>query len=48
MLLDSIFQPFVDARPVAVMARAAMERILDSERIDRVFHDNATQQYEQI
>jgi hypothetical protein len=48
MLLDSIFQPFVDARPVAVMARAAMERVLDSERIDRVFHDNATQQYEYV
>lgn len=46
MLLDSIFKPFVEKRPVAVMARAALERVLDPESVDRVFLENAEAQYE--
>ncbi|NQV28254.1 MAG: transposase [Rhodopirellula sp.] len=30
------------------MARAALERVLDAERVDQVFHDNATHQYEYV
>lgn len=46
MLLDSIFKPFVEKRPVAVMARATLGRVLDPDSIDRLFLENADAQYE--
>ena len=30
MLLDTIFAPFVKERPICVMARAVLERLLDA------------------
>jgi Transposase DDE domain len=45
MLLERLFQPFVEKRPVCVMARGVLERVLDPQRIDRLFTDNAQRQY---
>jgi hypothetical protein len=45
MLLDTIFAPFVKERPICVMARAVLERLLDAQRIDALFARTAQQQY---
>ena len=45
MLLDTIFAPFVQQRPICVMARAVLERLLDAQRLDDLFSRNAQQQY---
>jgi hypothetical protein len=45
MLLERLFQPFVEKRPVCVMARGILERIFDPQRIDRLFADTAQRQY---
>src|SRR5262245_18446157 len=45
MLLDTIFAPFVKERPVCVMARATLERLLDAQRLDALFARTAQQQY---
>src|SRR5688572_26191345 len=45
MILSALFQPFVDKKPVCVMARAALERLLDPERVDQLFERTAEQQY---
>src|SRR5262252_1455135 len=45
MLLDTIFAPFVKERPICVMARAVLERLLDAPRIDALFARTAQQQY---
>ena len=45
MLLDTIFAPFVKERPICVMARAVLERLLDAPRIDDLFARTAQQQY---
>ena len=45
MLLDTIFAPFVKERPICVMARAVLERLLDASRIDALFARTAQQQY---
>jgi hypothetical protein len=45
MLLDPIFAPFVKERPICVMARAVLERLLDAPRIDALFARTAQQQY---
>jgi hypothetical protein len=45
MLLDSIFRPFVEQRPVCVMARAVLERVLDPSHIDVLFERTAERQY---
>ena len=45
MLLDTIFAPFVKERPICVMARAVLERLLDASRIDTLFARTAQQQY---
>ena len=34
MWLDTIFAPFVTERPIWVMARAVLERLLDAQRLD--------------
>ncbi len=46
MLRDSSFRPFVEKRPVAVMARATLERVLDPQAIDWIFLENADAQDE--
>jgi Transposase DDE domain len=45
MLLDTIFAPFVKERPICVMARAVLERLLDAQRLDTLFARTAQQQY---
>jgi hypothetical protein len=45
MLLDSIFRPFVEQRPICVMARAVLERVLSPDHIDALFERTAERQY---
>jgi IS4 transposase len=45
MLLDTIFAPFVQERPICMIARAVLERLLDAPRIDDLFARTAQQQY---
>jgi hypothetical protein len=45
MLLDTIFAPFVKERPICVMARAVLERLLDAQRLNDLFARTAEQQY---
>jgi hypothetical protein len=45
VLLDTIFAPFVKERPICVMARAVLERLLDAPRLDALFARTAQQQY---
>jgi Transposase DDE domain len=45
MLLGPIFEPFVRQRPIGVMARAVLERLLDPHRIDALFTATAQRQY---
>jgi len=44
MLLDTIFAPFVKERPICVMARAILERLLDTQRLDARFARTAERQ----
>src|SRR4029434_10241454 len=45
MLLDTVFAPFVKERPICVMARAVLERLLDAPRMDALFARTAQHQY---
>ncbi len=45
MLLDTLFAPFVKERPICVMARAVLERLLDAQRLDGLFARTAERQY---
>ena len=45
MLRDTVFAPFVKERPICVMARAVLERLLDAPRIDALFARTAQHQY---
>jgi len=45
MLLDTIFAPFVKERPICVMARAVLERLLDAQHLDALFARTAERQY---
>ena len=45
MLLDTILAPFVKERPICVMARAILERLLDTQRLDDLFARTAERQY---
>jgi hypothetical protein len=45
MLLGKIFEPFVEKRPVCVMARALLERIFDPERLNALFEQTAETGY---
>jgi len=44
MLLDTICAPFVKERPICVMARAVVERLLDAPRIDALCARTAERQ----
>ena len=46
MILKDAFERFVKAHPVAVMARALMERALEPEALDALFRTHAKRQYE--
>lgn len=45
MALSELFQPFVEAKPVCVMARGILERLLDPQRLDALFARTAQHQY---
>jgi hypothetical protein len=45
MILEPIFQPFLQQRPVCVMARAVLERLFDPQRLDDLFECTAQRQY---
>lgn len=44
MILDTIFAPFVQERPICVMARGVWERLLDAQRIEALCARTAEQQ----
>jgi hypothetical protein len=44
-MLGAIFEPFVKASPVSVMARGLAERLLQPERLDAWFENLDTSQY---
>jgi hypothetical protein len=44
MLLETIFTPFVKERPIGVMARAVLERLVAAPRLDALFARTAPQQ----
>lgn len=46
MLLNSLFTKFVEQKPLSVMARAALERMLSANRWDELFRTHAAAQYE--
>ena len=46
MLLDSVFKKFLLRKPFCVMARAALERMLSVSRLDALFREVASVQYE--
>jgi Transposase DDE domain len=45
MGLAKVFEPFIEKRPVCVMARAILERVFDPERIDALFEKTAVAGY---
>jgi hypothetical protein len=42
MLLDTIFAPFVKERPICVMARAVLERLVVGYLLDRKIHNRVS------
>jgi phosphoglucomutase len=46
MLVKEIINRFKEKRPVALMARMALARLLAPQAIDQVFHDHAQEQYQ--
>lgn len=46
MLLDSVFRKFLQQKPFCVMVRAALERMLSVSRLDALFREVASVQYE--
>lgn len=45
MILKSVFDAFVQKRPVCVLARGILERLMDPEKIDELFESTATAGY---
>jgi hypothetical protein len=45
MVFNSLFEPFIKERPICVMARTVLQRLLDPGRIDRLFEQTAQRQY---
>lgn len=45
-MLPAAFLPFVEQRPISVMARAIVERFFQPEALDALFHQTAVKQYE--
>src|SRR5947209_3399717 len=45
MLLNKVFDPFVKEAPICVMARVALQRLLDPRCIDQLFACTAQRQY---
>lgn len=47
MLLEKIFEPFIKQRPICVMTRSVLERLLNPDRLDALFKRVAQRQYTQ-
>jgi len=45
MRLNPVFERFVEKSPISVMARGAMERILNPEQLNEWFDRTAEKQY---
>jgi Transposase DDE domain len=45
MALGKVFEPFVEQRPICVMARGVLEHLFNAERIDALFARTAKVQY---
>jgi IS4 transposase len=45
-MLPAAFAPFIEQRPIGVMARAILERFLEPQRLDELFRQTAQQQYQ--
>jgi IS4 transposase len=45
LTFGKVFQPFIEQRPIAVMARGVLENLLNPERIDELFERTAEVQY---
>jgi IS4 transposase len=45
-MLPAAFIPFVEQRPIGVMARAIVERFFEPEHLDALFRNTAVEQYE--
>ncbi len=45
-MLPAAFSPFVEQRPIGVMARAIVERFFEPEHLDALFRRTAVEQYE--
>jgi Transposase DDE domain len=45
MLLAEVFRPFLEEKPICVMARGILERFLAAEHLDRLFERTAQRQY---
>lgn len=46
MLLEKLVKPFLEQRPYCVLVRATLERMLSPARLDQVFREHASRQYE--
>ena len=44
-MLPGNFQPFVNARPIGVLARATLEHLFDPQQLDELFARTAVKQY---
>src|SRR5437773_3899202 len=45
MSLNKVFDAFIKATPICVMARATLQRLLDPQSLDQLFARTAQQQY---
>ena len=45
MLLAKPFEPFLKERPICVMARGVLQRLLNPEQLDELFERTAETQY---
>jgi hypothetical protein len=45
MSLNKVFEPFIKEKPICVMARATLQRILDPQQLDQLFERTAEHQY---
>jgi Transposase DDE domain len=45
VILNDLFRPFIEQRPLCVMARGILERLLDPQRLNALFEQTAQVQY---
>jgi len=47
MSLGKVFEPFIEQRPICVMARGVLEHLFNADKIDALFARTAEVQYTQ-